>query len=778
MYLRRLEIQGFKTFAQKTVLEFLPDSTGRRGVTAVVGPNGSGKSNIADSLRWVMGEQSMKLLRGKKSEDIIFSGTDKRSRSGFAEVTLIIENDTKADVSDSPFGEMAEVAITRRLYRDGNSEYEVNRQPARLQDVTLLLAQCGVGQRSYSVIGQGMIDHVLVASPTERKEFFDEAFGLRPFQLKRQSALQKITAARDNLTQTEALLREISPRLTMLERQAKRLEEREKLEVELRDLERAYYGHGWQEVNAGLIRVRGQLEIARAELATRETAAKTLEDQMRGLEQATLVNEGFQDIRRALDKLAGERSALRERELKLETKRAVAAVRAEKPWSPLPLSKIIETVQSLYAEHESLERALSQKDLDPEAIRVAAARLKQASLELLNKLQRPAPEPEVAPALDPDVEREAKDIRIAMEQVTDRMKEAEARLEAWNREEQDSRKHIFAVQHDLNRKRHDAQAAERIVNEASVELARLETRKEAFLLELRRFAPELEVQFEQKSIQYPVSSIENTDAEPILDTRYSIPDTLPPDAPARLQRLRSQLEWIGGIDPETIKEYQDTKDRFGFLSKQVEDLRETLSSLDEVVRELDLTIRERGEVAFTRLNQEFGLYFKKLFGGGEASIIELKREEEVKDQSANAKGEEEEEDSDILDTRYSIPDTSPSGIDIQATPPGKRFKSIALLSGGERALTSIALICAIMATNPSPFVVLDEVDAALDESNSRKFAEILGSISDKTQCIVVTHNRATMTQANLLYGVTMGEEGTSQLLSVKLEDVENMREKR
>lgn len=748
MYLRRLEIQGFKTFAQKTVLEFLPDSTGRRGVTAVVGPNGSGKSNIADSLRWVMGEQSMKLLRGKKSEDIIFSGTDKRSRSGFAEVTLIIENDTKADVSDSPFGEMAEVAITRRLYRDGNSEYEVNRQPARLQDVTLLLAQCGVGQRSYSVIGQGMIDHVLVASPTERKEFFDEAFGLRPFQLKRQSALQKITAARDNLTQTEALLREISPRLTMLERQAKRLEEREKLEVELRDLERAYYGHGWQEVNAGLIRVRGQLEVGRAELATREAAARALEEQMRGLERATPVNEGFQDIRRALDKLAGERSALRERELKLETKRAVAAVRAEKPWSPLPLSKIIETVQSLYAEHESLEQALSQKDLNPEAIRIAAARLKQASLDLLNKLQRPAPEPEVAPALDPEVEREAKDIRVAMEQVTDRMKDAEARLEAWNREEQDSRKHIFAVQHDLNRKRHEAQAAERIVNEASVELARLETRKEAFLNEVRRFAPDLESRLS---------------ADSILNTGYPIPDTLPPDAPARLQRLRSQLEWIGGIDPETIKEYQDTKERFGFLSKQVEDLRETLSSLDEVVRELDLTIRERGEVAFTRLNQEFGLYFKKLFGGGEASIIELKPEEEVKD--------EEQGDSDVSDT-------GTIGIDIQATPPGKRFKSIALLSGGERALTSIALICAIMATNPSPFVVLDEVDAALDESNSRKFAEILGSISDKTQCIVVTHNRATMTQANLLYGVTMGEEGTSQLLSVKLEDVEKMREKR
>ena len=178
MYLRRLELQGFKTFAKKTVLEFVPDAAGRRGVTGIVGPNGSGKSNIADALRWVMGEQSMKLLRSKKSEDVIFSGTNKRSRSGFAEVTMIIERedtwesknqksniktDEILNLDSSTFDTyQAEIAITRRLYRDGNSEYEVNRQAARLQDVTLLLAQCGIGQRSYSVIGQGMIDHVLM----------------------------------------------------------------------------------------------------------------------------------------------------------------------------------------------------------------------------------------------------------------------------------------------------------------------------------------------------------------------------------------------------------------------------------------------------------------------------------------------------------------------------------------------------------------------------------------------------------------------------------------
>jgi chromosome segregation protein len=172
---------------------------------------------------------------------------------------------------------------------------------------------------------------------------------------------------------------------------------------------------------------------------------------------------------------------------------------------------------------------------------------------------------------------------------------------------------------------------------------------------------------------------------------------------------------------------------------------------------------------FERLNKEFARYFKTLFGGGEAQIIEL--QPEVKAAPVDGQEDDEEEEEEAAgpgrDERQ--------GIDIMVTPPGKRFKSISLLSGGERALTSIALICAIMGTNPSPFVVLDEVDAALDETNSRKFAEIVASLADKTQFIVVTHNRATMAKASLLYGVTMGDDGVSQLLSVSLEEVEKMR---
>ena len=224
----------------------------------------------------------------------------------------------------------------------------------------------------------------------------------------------------------------------------------------------------------------------------------------------------------------------------------------------------------------------------------------------------------------------------------------------------------------------------------------------------------------------------------------------------QISKLRSKLEWIGSIDPEVIKEYEDTQKRFSDLETQTQDLKQAMASLESIIVELDATIKERAATAFRVLDREFGNYFKKLFGGGEAKLVEIQSEsDEVEPEEVAAIPAEER----VV------------GVEILATPPGKRLKSVTLLSGGERALISMALICAIMATNPSPFVVLDEVDAALDESNSRKFADIISQLADRTQFVVVTHNRATMNQAHVLYGVTMGDDGVSQLLSVKLEEV-------
>ncbi len=244
MYLEKIELQGFKSFAQKTELEFNGKKVkGGRGITAIVGPNGSGKSNIADAVRWVLGEQSMKTLRGKKSEDVIFSGSDTKARLGFAEVSLFLNNEDGSAPID-----YSEIVITRRLYRNGESEYLINKNKARLSDILMLLAKANFGQRTYSVIGQGMVDHFLIATPSERKEFFDEAAGVRQFQIKKEQTINKLKRTKDNLRQAEALISEIEPRLRSLTRQVKRLEKREVIEKELKDLQIEYYGNFWRDL--------------------------------------------------------------------------------------------------------------------------------------------------------------------------------------------------------------------------------------------------------------------------------------------------------------------------------------------------------------------------------------------------------------------------------------------------------------------------------------------------------------------------------------------------
>ncbi|MEK7158699.1 MAG: AAA family ATPase, partial [Patescibacteria group bacterium] len=268
MYLKRLEISGFKSFAHHAVLEFTP------GLTSIVGPNGSGKSNISDAVRWALGEQSLKTIRGKKAEDMIFSGSATKGRLGMAEVTLTIDNTDKTAALDYP-----EIVIRRRLYRSGESEYFLNNTKTRLQDIILFLAKSHFGQKSYAVIGQGMIDAFINATPEDRKNFFDEAAVIKSFQLKRDQALHQLIRTEENLRQGDALIAEIDPRLRSLTRQVKRLEHREQIAGKLRDVSIHYFQllwrqifTEWQETQTKFRAVDDQRVLAANELSELQTA--------------------------------------------------------------------------------------------------------------------------------------------------------------------------------------------------------------------------------------------------------------------------------------------------------------------------------------------------------------------------------------------------------------------------------------------------------------------------------------------------------------------------
>ena len=253
---------------------------------------------------------------------------------------------------------------------------------------------------------------------------------------------------------------------------------------------------------------------------------------------------------------------------------------------------------------------------------------------------------------------------------------------------------------------------------------------------------------------------------------------------ADIQKLKYQLSLIGGIDEEVVKEFSETKERYDFLVAQLTDLKAAMADLDKMIEELDVLMKKRRAVAFKKIRADFGRYFQILFDGGKADLEEVYGE--VEDDNANETSPrlssvEERENQSLASTEErDRGEVSPvsrkrdkilTGIEVLASPPGKKVKYLSMLSGGERTLTSIALICAILFNNPSPFVVLDEVEAALDEANTMRFAKIMSELAKHSQFIVVTHNRVTMHAADALYGVVMGPDGVSKLLSVKMSEV-------
>jgi chromosome segregation protein len=238
-----------------------------------------------------------------------------------------------------------------------------------------------------------------------------------------------------------------------------------------------------------------------------------------------------------------------------------------------------------------------------------------------------------------------------------------------------------------------------------------------------------------------------------------------------IQKLKYQLSLIGGIDKEVVGEYQQSKERYDFLSDQINDLRTAFTDLEKMILELDEIMKKKRSASFKKIRKEFDRYIKILFAGGDGDIFEIYGEEkEENDEAGSVDG--------VISAEEAIKnrDKVLMGIDISINPPGKKVKNISMLSGGERTLASIALICAILSYNPSPFVVLDEVEAALDEANTRRFAEIVAELSSQSQFIIITHNRVTMHAADALYGVVMNNDGISKLLSVKLEEAQKFEE--
>jgi chromosome segregation protein len=753
MYLKKLETTGFKSFANKTVLDF------PRGVTAIVGPNGSGKSNIADAVKWVLGEQSMKSLRGKKGEDVIFTGSDKKAKMSAAVVSLFLDNSDKKIPID-----YEEVVITRKLFRNGDSEYLINKSRVRLSDIIDLLARSGVSQRGYCVINQGMADSILSATPAERMVIFEEATGVRRFQIKKQQTLNKLEATKRNLQRVTDLLNEIEPRLTSLRRQASRAQKRGEVEQGLKAEQEKLFSNIWFNLNRNNKKYYSQREeleknigeyskkIAEIKnnLSKSENNNDTYSAEFARLQkEADSLQEIINDFQKNLSIIEGRIQIEKEKEEKLKSSEHLPI---NLGYVKEKLSDIISIYTKFFNMIEKLSSLESIKSIREEGIKV-----KNNVENLLKEVK----EGKVS-QFDKEVEFDNSNLKklkadeaVTLDKIHEYNKEYDQiknRIYELNKKEQDKRQIFFRLEKELQIKQDEINKFKDNLNQTNIELAKFEVRKEDLLNEIKD---------EFKNDEF-MDNLQNGKIEQIQEGEYFNQE----ECRSKIRKLKFQLEQIGGIDPLIVEEYEETQSRFEFLSTQSEDLLKASNSLREVIKELDEKIEKIFKSSFKKINEEFDRYFKIIFGGGKAglsikySVLKEKEEENAEDEENGEKSVEEMEQQQRI-----------AGIEINAVPPGKKISSLDMLSGGERALASIAILFAIISNNPPPFSVLDEIDAALDEANSARLSDIIKDISSKTQFIMITHNREMMQQAGVLYGVTMHDDGVSKIISLKLEEM-------
>ena len=341
MYLKKLSVQGFKSFPNRTRFEFGP------GVTAIVGPNGSGKSNVTDAIRWVLGEQSVKLLRAKRADDVIFSGGRDRAAVGMAEVILTLDNENKWLPVD-----FAEVELGRRVYRSGESEYLLNGSRVRLKDLLDLMAKGEVGQNSYSIMGQGLVDRVLSMSSQERRAFLDEAADVKRFRAKIEDAYNRLASTRENIGRVELIISEIEPRLNQLRRQAERAGEHVQLARRLAELLREYYSYMWNDAQNAVVRARATLDQQNAEDNAAEAKVAQFNEQLRAL------GDNIRKRREAIGKRDETQAAVEARVAELE--REITLDRERHAMVVARREEVSGEIQALEAER----LALSTTDLD------------------------------------------------------------------------------------------------------------------------------------------------------------------------------------------------------------------------------------------------------------------------------------------------------------------------------------------------------------------------------------------------------------------------------
>ena len=796
MKFTKLELTGFKSFVDKTSF-FI-----EKGLTGIVGPNGCGKSNIVESLRWCMGETSAKSMRGSGMEDIIFSGTANRPSKNIAEVSVILNNADKT--GPLQFKELDNVVIKRRIEKDKGSRYFINDKEVRARDVQTFFADLSTGAHSPSMISQGKIGALVTAKPTDRRAILEEAAGISGIHARKHEAELRLNSAENNLKRADELRRQQEKQLENLKKQAEEASKYRSISEQIKKIEAGLFYIKLTEI---------EKEIASSKEITSESdddiSALTIEiNHNNNLLEET--NKKLKPLRdqniEILSKL--QRLNLEFQNLEDEEKRA----KTDKERLLKSLSTIevdVEREKNIISDAASNEKRLKEEkneliEIDSkyydtekkssEDLDVTKNRL-TAEIDKVKELVNSQKNDEAIAVLDnfktiievyADSYSKNQNIKNESIKRKERISAIDTEIESWKKLEFNSEKmtkelfdrvskikleieniaklpETIAIKkgqlmqststtenekQNLSLKLSEAEEKYREINkslkivEEKMMIARenkarsgatqegLENRKKDLISRIKN-----DLDIDEKNL------LENSDIKDL----ETYPDAI--EQEDKLDAKKNERETLGSVNLRADEETEQYKKTINKMEKDREDLVSAITKLRSGINELNQKGRERLLEAFEKVNRKFNEVYTKLFNGGTAKLELIESDDPLE-----------------------------AGLEMLVSPPGKRLQSITLLSGGEQALTALALIFAVFLTSPAPICILDEVDAPLDDANVTRFCSLLDELTKitNTKFVIITHHALTMSRMDRLYGVTMPEKGISQLVSVDLQKAEEL----
>jgi len=812
MNFKQLEITGFKSFSEKTTF-FIEN-----GLTGIVGPNGCGKSNIVESLRWCMGENSAKSMRGSGMEDVIFSGTSNRPSKNISEVTLLLDNQNKE--GSNQYKEVDEISVKRKIEKDKGSKYYINDKEVRAKDVQTFFADLSTGAHSPSLISQGRIGQLVTSKPIERKSILEEAAGISGIHVRRQEAETRLNAAENNLKKADELKKQQQKQLENLKKQAEEATRYKEISKEIKKIEAGLYylkiseiekdkklieeklseldddisainidfNHNntlLEEENKKLAPLRDKrmesaaklqkLNLDMSNLEEEESRVKSLQEK---LEKSIKTVESDLDRERSisLDANLNEKRISKEKEELLKTENELLEVETSS-------SKELKTSKAkLNSLQDRLDEILDQieKDIDEDK------KLSKNSFRELRDLVK-----KITISQEDYAEKFGKNKSIQSDSIKrkERIKNIDIELENWRNLKSNSEKmtsELVDRKNKLLKELNDNQKnPERIATSKGQNLQNLENTKkineeieneliaaekkynninqnlkeiQLKLSDLKENKARNEATIEgiekrKKDLLHSIKNELNIDNENSILPQSDLNDVSPENLPSieeqsqKIDKIKKQRESLGSVNLRADEETKKYETEIKKMEDDRADLYSAIVKLKTSIDELNQKGRERLLEAFTKVNRKFNEVYTKLFNGGTAKIELVNSDDPLE-----------------------------AGLEMYVSPPGKRLQSITLLSGGEQALTALSLVFAVFLVNPSPICVLDEVDAPLDDANVTRFCNLLDELTKmtKTKFIIITHHALTMSRMHRLFGVTMAEQGVSQLVSVDLQKAEEL----